>query len=194
MERYIKSTLFTSEQIVEQCHRLANEINTDYKGRDVVIVSVLRGAVPFTVDMCRLFCFDHKVEYIAVSSYGDSTESSGPAGVKVISDLRESIEGKHVLIIEDIIDTGYCLNFLVGMLKQRNPASLEICVCIDKKHHRKANVPCKYIGFTITGPEWLVGYGLDLSGYLRSLPYIGILDQERITSEANTTDTTKASD
>lgn len=169
----IEKVLISEEEIKNKVFELGQAISSDYTGKDLVLVSVLRGAILFIADLVRTISLPVTIDFMAISSYGPSTESSGV--VKVVKDLEENIVGRHVLVIEDIIDTGLTLNYLLRNLSARDPASLNVCVLLDKAARRIAyNLPIKYKGFDI--PDvFVVGYGLDFRQKYRNLPYVGIL-------------------
>ena len=171
----IESVLFSEEQIRERVRELGEQIARDYAGKDVVLIGVLKGVALFFGDMMRAIDLPLEIDFMAVSSYGASTRSSGV--VRILKDLDESITGRHVLIIEDIIDTGLTLSYLVRTLMERRPASLEICTMLDKPARRLVEVPVKYVGFTIPD-QFVVGYGLDYDQKFRNLPFVGILKPE----------------
>lgn len=171
----IEKVLITEEQIKQRIKELGKQITKDLKGKELTIVSILRGSFLFTADLCRSIDLDQKLDFMAVSSYGNETKSSGV--VKVEKDLAESIRNRNVLIIEDIIDTGLTLSHVLKLLKTREPASVKICVLCNKPTNLQQHVNIDYCGFTI-GDEFVVGYGLDHKGYLRNLPYIGIVKPE----------------
>ena len=166
-------TLIPTEELQTRVDQLAAEIARDYAGTRPVLICVLKGAVFFMADLSRRLSFDLELEFMAVSSYGASTESSGV--VRILKDLDTDIEGRHILIVEDIIDSGLTLQYLTKSLWSRNPASLEIVTLLSKPSRRTADLPCKYTGFEIEN-EFVVGYGLDYSEKHRNLPYIGVLD------------------
>lgn len=169
----IENVLISEEEIREKVHKLGQAISRDYADKDLVLVSVLRGAILFVADLIRTISVPLTVDFMAISSYGPSTETSGV--VKVVKDLEENIVGKHVLIVEDVIDTGLTLNYLLRSLKAREPASLDVCVLLDKSARRIVyNLPIKYKGFDV--PDvFVVGYGLDYQQKYRNLPFVGIL-------------------
>ena len=171
----IESVLFSEEQIKERVRELGEQIARDYAGKDVVLIGVLKGVALFFGDMMRAIDLPLEIDFMAVSSYGASTRSSGV--VRILKDLDESITGRHVLILEDIIDTGLTLSYLVRTLMERRPASLEICTMLDKPARRLVEVPVKYVGFTIPD-QFVVGYGLDYDQKFRNLPFVGILKPE----------------
>ena len=167
--------LISTAQINERIDQLASEIMRDYKGKEIYMVCILKGGVIFMVDLARRINQTVKINFMDVSSYGDATESSGQ--IKILMDLDESIEGKDVLIIEDIIDSGRTLSHLKTLLLTRNPASFKICTLLDKPDRRVADVNVDYVGFAIPD-EFVVGYGLDYAQRYRNLDYIGVLSFE----------------
>jgi hypoxanthine phosphoribosyltransferase len=173
----IASVLITEQQIQDKIKDLAKQVSDDYPERgdraDVVLVGVLKGAVMFMTDLARALTIPVQMEFMAVSSYGSSTSSSGV--VRILKDLDRDIAGRHVLIVEDIIDSGLTLSWLLKNLASRSPASLEVCTLLRKPDAVKVEVPVKYIGFEIPN-EFVVGYGLDYAERYRDLPYIGTLD------------------
>ncbi|GCE47975.1 hypoxanthine phosphoribosyltransferase [Thermosporothrix hazakensis] len=172
MHEDIAEVLFTEKQIQERIQELGRQITEDYRGKNVLLLGTLKGAVPFIADLARAIELPLEIDYMAISSYGNSTQSSGI--VRIVKDLEGPIDNKHVLIIEDIIDSGLTLAYLVDMLKRRNPLSLRICALLDKERPRAKTVPVDYLGFSIPD-KFVVGYGLDYAQYYRNLPYIGIL-------------------
>jgi len=168
----IEEILLTENQIKRKVGEIARQLNRDYKNKKPIIVSVLKGSVVFLCDLIRKLEFDHIIDFISVSSYANATESSGV--VRLLMDLRESIVGRDVLIVEDIVDTGLTLAYLKRNLLTRKPKSLKICVLLDKKKCRKQFIKVDYVGFTIPN-KFCVGYGLDYRQFYRNLPYIGIL-------------------
>ncbi|MFO7152717.1 MAG: hypoxanthine phosphoribosyltransferase [Bacillota bacterium] len=176
----IKEILITEEEIKKKLKELGEKITQDYRDKDdVLIVGVLKGAVLFIADLIRHIDLPVKLDFMAVSSYGASTESSGI--VRILKDLDQDVEGKNILIVEDIIDSGLTLSYLYNMLKSRKPASIKICTLLDKPSRRKVRIPVDYLGFEI--PDYfVVGYGLDYDEKYRNLPFIGILKEEAIKS------------
>jgi hypoxanthine phosphoribosyltransferase len=172
----IGDVLITEEQIRAKVRELGQLISTDYAGRAVTLVSVLKGSLPFMADLMRAIEIPVQIDLMEVSSYGGaSTESSGL--VRILKDLSSAIEDKDVLIVEDIIDTGLTLNYLLRYLRGKNPKSLRICALLDKPARRLVEIPIDYTGFTIPD-EFVVGYGLDFGEYYRNLPFIGVLRRE----------------
>ena len=175
MREDIKEILFTEEQLAQKIKELGNNISTDYKSKDLVLIGVLKGSVMFMSDLLKNITIPCSMDFMAVSSYGSSTKSSGV--VRILKDLDFEIEGKDVLVVEDIIDSGVTLKYLMEYLKGRKANSLEIVCLLDKPERRKVEMDVKYTGFTVPD-EFLVGYGLDFADKYRNLPYIGILKEE----------------
>jgi hypoxanthine phosphoribosyltransferase len=171
----IDHVLLTEEQIRTRIAELAAEIARDYAGREVLLVGVLKGAVLFMSDFARALQLPTQMEFMAVSSYGSSTSSSGV--VRILKDLDRDISGQHVLVLEDIIDSGLTLSWLLKNLGSRRPASLEVCALLRKPEAVKVDVPVRYVGFDIPN-EFVVGYGLDYAERYRDLPYIATLRPE----------------
>jgi hypoxanthine phosphoribosyltransferase len=171
----IKEILIEKEQLAERVRELGEEISADYAGKEILMIGVLRGAVIFMADLARAISLPVSLDFMAVSSYGASTSSSGV--VRILKDLDEELAGRHVLIVEDIIDSGLTLNYLVENLRSRHPASVKLCTLLNKPSRRKAPVHVDYNGFTI--PDYfVVGYGLDYAEKYRNLPFIGVLKPE----------------
>jgi hypoxanthine phosphoribosyltransferase len=176
MHSDIGRVLIAEEQIAARIEELGRQISQDYRQHsDLLLVGVLKGCMMFMVDLSRAIDLRLSLDFIAVSSYGAATESSGV--VRMLKDLDADISGRHVLIIEDIIDSGLTLAYLRSQLLRRNPASLRICTLLNKPERRTADVPVDYIGFDIPN-EFVVGYGLDYNEHYRNLPYIGVLKAE----------------
>jgi hypoxanthine phosphoribosyltransferase len=166
--------LLTEEEIAARVREMGKEISRDYQGKDLLIVSVLKGSVVLMADLMRAITIPVSIDFMAVSSYGAGEKTSGV--VKINMDLERSIEGKNVLIVEDILDSGMTLSYIINLLADRNPASICICTLLDKPERRAEGVmvKCCYTGFTIDD-AFVVGYGLDFAERYRNLPYIGIL-------------------
>lgn len=175
MHNDVKEILFDQEVLGEKIDQLGQQITEDYSGKDLLLVSVLKGANVFVADLMRKIKIPLQIDFIAVSSYGLSTESSGV--VKIIKDLDQSIEGKDVLIVEDIIDTGLTLHYLYENLLSRKPNSLKICTLLDKPERRKIDMKIDYKGFDIPD-EFIIGYGIDYAEQYRNLPFVGVLKRE----------------
>lgn len=164
--------LLSEETIKNRIQELGEEITKDYQGKEICLICVLKGGVMFMVDLSKNIHIPLEMDFMAVSSYGNEVTSSGV--VKIIKDLDEPIEGKHVLIVEDIIDSGRTLSYLVKILNDRKPASLRICTFLDKPEQRLADVNVDYVGFTIPD-QFVLGYGLDYMQKYRNLPYIAVM-------------------
>jgi hypoxanthine phosphoribosyltransferase len=171
----IEEVLITQEQLEQKVLELGTAITRDYEGRPLLLLCVLKGALMFLADLARAIDLPLEMDFMVVSSYGSTTESSGV--VRIVKDLEESIEGKHVLIVEDIVDSGLTLHYMLEVLRTRNPASLRVCTLIDKVKEREKIVTPDYIGFQVAD-RFVVGYGLDYAQHYRNLPYIGVLKSE----------------
>jgi hypoxanthine phosphoribosyltransferase len=168
----VEEILLSDAQIQARVVELGAELSRDYDGRDPVLVSVLKGSIIFLADLVRAMEISLSVDLMEVSSYGASTESSGQ--VRILKDLSRPIEGREVVVVEDIIDTGLTLNYLLRYLREKGPASLRICCLLDKPARRLAPIEIAYRGFTIPD-RFVIGYGLDYDEHYRNLPYIGVL-------------------
>ncbi len=164
--------LITSEEIDSKLAELGRQITDDYQGKDLLLVGVLRGAFMVMADLARHIDLPVEFDFMAVSSYGASTQTSGV--VRILKDLDEEIAERHVLIVEDIIDSGLTLNYLMKSLNVRKPASLEVATLLLKQGIQRVPIDVKYVGFPI-GPEFVVGYGLDYAGKYRNLPFVGVM-------------------
>lgn len=169
---YIKEILIPEDRLRARICELGAQISRDYAGQDLLLLAVLKGSVLFLSDLMRCITIPHAIDFMATSSYGASTESSGV--VRILKDLDEPIEGRNVLIVEDIIDTGHTLDYLVRMLRARMPKTLRICTLLNKPGRREVQVPVDYIGFDIPN-EFVLGYGLDYAELYRNLPYVAVL-------------------
>ena len=168
----VEEVLLSSEVLQERVRELGRQLSADYAGRDPVLVSVLKGSIVFLADLMRAMEIPLSLDLMEVSSYGSGTETSGQ--VRILKDLSASIEGRDVIVVEDIIDTGLTLNYLLRYLGERHPASIRICCLLDKPARRLAEIEIDYRGFTIAD-RFVVGYGLDYDERYRNLPYIGVL-------------------
>ncbi len=175
MRKDVKKILFDEKQLSEKVKELGSKISEDYKGKDLLVVGVLKGSVLFASDLIKNITIPCEIDFMAVSSYGNSTETSGV--VRILKDLDHSIEGKHVLLVEDIVDSGVTLNYLLKYLKARRAESIEIVSLLNKPERRTADLEVKYIGFEVPN-EFIVGYGIDYAEKYRNLPYIAILKEE----------------
>lgn len=171
----LSQILLDAETLQKRIAELAQELNRDYAGEELILLCVLKGSVLFTVDLMKNLDLRVAVDFISISSYGEATKSTGV--VKMVKDMEEDIKGKHVLVVEDIVDTGLTLDYLRRVLQMREPASLKICSLLSKPAHRKVELPIDYLGFTIED-YFVVGYGLDYKSFYRNLPYIGVLDPD----------------
>lgn len=171
----IERVLITEQELAQRVGELGVQISQDFAGNNLFLISVLKGSVVFMADLMRRITIPHSIDFMATSSYGATTQSSGV--VQILKDLEESIEGRSVLIVEDIIDSGHTLAYLRRLILARNPASLRICALLDKKERREADVPVDYVGFAIPN-EFVVGYGLDFNERYRNLPFVGVLKPE----------------
>ncbi|MHB9022813.1 MAG: hypoxanthine phosphoribosyltransferase [Armatimonadota bacterium] len=171
----LQTILYTEEEIAQRIATLGAQISADYEGKPIVLVGVLNGAVIFLADLMRQITVPVSVDLVAISSYGSYTSTSGVA--RIMKDLDESVESKHVIIIEDIIDTGLTLNYLVEYMRSRNPASVRVAAMLSKPSRHKVKVHVDYLGFTVPD-EFVVGYGLDYAQRYRNLPCIGVLKPE----------------
>ena len=165
--------LVQQDDLAHRVRELGEEISADYRGRDLFLVGVLKGAVFFLSDLMRHLEGPCEVDFMAVASYGSSTDSSGV--VRILKDLDAPIEGREVLIVEDIVDSGLTLSYLLRTLRAREPASLEVCALLTKPERRKVELPIKYVGFEIPN-RFAIGYGLDHAERFRNLPYVAALD------------------
>lgn len=175
MKEDIKEILLNEEQIAEKIGELGNIISREYEGKDLVLIGILKGSVMFMADLLKKITIHCSMDFMAVSSYGNETSSSGV--VRILKDLDFAIEGRDVLIVEDIIDSGITLNYLMEYLRGRKPNSIEIVCLLDKPERRKADIRVKYTGFTVPD-KFLIGYGLDYAEKYRNLPFIGVLKEE----------------
>jgi len=168
----VEEVLLTEEQIQQRVEELGAQLTVDYAGREPVLISVLKGSIVFLADLVRGMELPLSIDIMEVSSYGAATESSGQ--VRILKDLSNPIEGRDVIVVEDIIDTGLTLNYLLRYLREKGPASLRICCLLDKPARRLTEIDIEYVGFTIPD-RFVVGYGLDYGERYRNLPYVGVL-------------------
>jgi hypoxanthine phosphoribosyltransferase len=175
VEQGIAEILIEEDALRERVAELGAEISTDYAGRDLLLVGVLKGAVFFMADLMRSIEVHCEVDFMAISSYGASTDSSGV--VRILKDLDIAIEGRHVLVVEDIIDSGLTLSYLMRNLRARKPATLEVCALLTKPERREIDVAVRYVGFEIPN-RFVVGYGLDFAERYRNLRYVGVLGED----------------
>ena len=171
-DEHIGEILVQADELQHRIQEMAAEISRDYKGRDLLLIGVLKGAVFFLADLMRHLDVPCEVDFMAVSSYGSSTDSSGV--VRILKDLDAPLEGRNVLIVEDIVDSGLTLQYLMRTLEARNPASIEVCALLTKPERRKVDTPARYVGFEIPD-KFAIGYGLDYAERYRNLPYVATL-------------------
>ncbi len=172
---FIEEVLIPADKLQARIAELGQQIDCDYAGRDLLLISVLKGSVLFLTDLMRHINVPHSIDFMATSSYGNALDSSGV--VRILKDLDTSIEGRNVLIVEDIIDTGCTLSYLLRILRARQPQTLEICTLLNKPARRVVEVDVKYIGFDIPD-KFVLGYGLDFREQFRNLPYVAVLSPE----------------
>ncbi len=176
-QEYIEKVLLTEEQIQTRVRELGAEISRDYAGSELLIICILRGGVMFTTDLVRQIDVPLAIEFMAVSSYGTGARQS-EGEVRITLDLNTTVASKHILIVEDIIDSGHTLSSVIEMLKTRDPVSLYDCTLLDKFERREVEVPIRYCGFKIRN-EFVFGYGLDMDEFYRNLPFIGTVNLEK---------------
>jgi hypoxanthine phosphoribosyltransferase len=177
LEHGVREILIDEDRLRSRVVELGDEISADYAGRDLLLIGVLKGAVFFMADLMRMLTIPCEIDFMAISSYGAQTDSSGV--VRILKDLDINIEDRHVLVVEDIIDSGLTLSYLMRNLEAREPATLEVCALLTKPDRREIDVPVRYIGFEIPN-RFVVGYGLDFAERYRNLPYVGVLDSELV--------------
>ncbi len=177
-KKYMSEVLISEEKLYARIKELGAEISQDYKeSQDFLLVCILRGAVLFLTDLSRQITVPHAMDFMAISSYGSGSRSSSGV-VRITMDLNTNISDKDVLIVEDIIDSGNTLSYVMDLLSTRKPKSLSVCTLLDKAERREVQVPIKYRGFTIPN-KFVFGYGLDLDEYFRNLPFIGVVDLDK---------------
>ena len=175
MQDDVKKVLLSEEELRAKVAEMGARVTQDYEGKNLLLVTVLKGAVIFLADLMREIKQPAEIDFMVVSSYGSGVKSSGV--VKIVKDLDINLEGKDILIVEDILDSGMTLDYIKNMLQDRNPASIRICTLLDKPARRKVDLQADYVGFTIPD-EFVIGYGLDYDEKYRNLPYIGVLKPE----------------
>lgn len=173
----VGEVLISADELQRKVAELGTRISADYRGKDLVMVGVLRGAVVFIADLLRNLTVPCEIDFMAVSSYGSSRDSSGV--VRILKDLDDSISGRDVLIVEDIVDSGLTLNYLMRNLQARDPASLEVCSLLTKPERRRVEIPIRYTGFEIPN-EFVVGYGLDFAQRYRNLDHVALLPEDTV--------------
>jgi hypoxanthine phosphoribosyltransferase len=177
LESVVGEILIDAETLRGRIAEIGAEVSSDYEGRDLLLIGVLKGAVFFMADLMRRLTIPCEVDFMAISSYGASTDSSGV--VRILKDLDINIEGRDVLVVEDIIDSGLTLSYLMRNLESREPASLEVCALLTKPARREIDVPVRYVGFEIPN-RFVIGYGLDFGERYRNLPYVAVLSDEAL--------------
>jgi hypoxanthine phosphoribosyltransferase len=180
MENGVGEVLITDQQIREKTAELGRQLSEDYRGKNPLLICVLKGGLMFLADLMREMHIPVEIDFMAVSSYGDATESSGV--VRILMDLDRNIRGRHVLIVEDIIDTGRTLNYIIDNLRTRDPASVKVCTLLNKPARRVLDIPIDYVGFEIPD-RFVIGYGLDYGEIYRNLPFVGVLKPEMYSQE-----------
>ena len=175
MNNDIKEVLYNEDELRDRVRQMGAKISNDYSGKELILIGVLKGSVIFMADLLKEITIPCKMDFMAVSSYGNSTETSGV--VRILKDLDFEIQGKDILIVEDIIDSGVTLKYLMKYLAGRKPNSLEIVCLLNKPDRRKVDIDVKYLGYDVPD-HFLVGYGLDYAEKYRNLPYVGILKEE----------------
>lgn len=177
-KQYLKEVLISSEELQKRIAELGEQISKDYRGcKEILLVCILRGAVIFLTDLSRQLTVPHALDFMAISSYGVGNRSSSGV-VRISMDLTTNITGKDVLIVEDIIDSGNTISYVLELLSTRKPKSIQVCALLDKAERREVEVPIRYVGFTIPN-KFVYGYGLDLDEYYRNLPFIGVVDLDK---------------
>ena len=177
LERDVSEVLIDEEALQRRIAELGEEISADYEGRNLLMIGVLMGAVFFMADLMRRVAVPCEIDFMAISSYGGQTDSSGV--VRILKDLDMNIKGRHVLVVEDIIDSGLTLSYLIRNLEAREPATLEVCALMTKPERREIDVDVRYVGFEIPN-RFVIGYGLDFAERYRDLPYVGVLHGDLI--------------
>ena len=177
LESAVGEVLIDADALGARIAELGAEISADYEGRDLLLIGVLKGAVFFMADLMRKLTIPCEVDFMAISSYGASTDSSGV--VRILKDLDINIEGRHVLVVEDIIDSGLTLSYLMRNLESREPETLEFCALLTKPDRREMEVPVRYVGFEIPN-RFVIGYGLDFGERYRNLPYVAVLSDDAL--------------
>jgi hypoxanthine phosphoribosyltransferase len=176
-DNYIEEILITEDQIHTRIQEIGSQISNDYQSKDLLLLGIFKGAIPFMADLARAIDLPLEMDYMAVTSYGDSAQSSGT--VHIIKDLDAPINYKHVLVVEDIVDSGLTLHYLLDVLKQRNPLSLRVCSLLSKETKRIHHIDIDYFGF-IVPDKFVVGYGMDYKQRYRNLPFIGAINEKTL--------------
>lgn len=180
-KEFLAETLIDGPTLQSRVQELGEEISHDYAGQDLLLICILRGALPFMVDLMRHISVPHAIDCMAISSYGAGKYSSD-GNVRLTLDLQMNIQGKNVLLVEDIVDSGHTIAHVLELLNTRNPKTLKVCALLDKVERREVVVPIHYRGFTIPN-KYVFGYGLDLDEYYRNLQFVGVVDLEKFQSD-----------
>jgi hypoxanthine phosphoribosyltransferase len=176
---FLSEVLIPEDELQERIQSLGEEISLDYAGKDLHLICILRGGVLFLTDLMRAISLPHTIDFMAISSYGvGARQASGH--IRLTMDLRDDIQGRDVLLVEDIVDSGHTLSSVLTLLATREPASLKVCTLLDKEERRETPVPLDYVGFVIPN-KYVFGYGLDLDEYYRELPFIGVVNEDKYT-------------
>lgn len=176
---FLSEVLIPEQELQEKIQELGEKISRDYAGQDLHLVCILRGGVLFLTDLMRAITVPHSIDFMAISSYGvGDRQASGH--VRLTMDLRDDIQGRNVVLVEDIVDSGHTLASVLGLLATRKPASLKVCTLLDKAERRETEVPVDYVGFVIPN-KYVFGYGLDLDEFYRELPFIGVVNEDKYT-------------
>ena len=180
---FLSEVLIPEQELQDRIQALGAEISQDYAGQDLHMICILRGGVMFLTDLMRVITVPHSIDFMAISSYGVGVrQASGQ--IRLTMDLRDDIQGRNVLLVEDIVDSGHTLASVLGILATRKPASLKVCTLLDKAERRETEVPLDYVGFVIPN-KYVFGYGLDLDEFYRELPFIGVVNEEKYTPPDN---------
>ncbi len=178
-QKFLSEVLIPEQELQERIRELGKQISEAYTGKDLHLICILRGGVMFLTDLMRSISVPHSIDFMAISSYGAGTRQAS-GHVRLTMDLRDDIQGRNVVLVEDIVDSGYTLASVLGLLATRNPASLKVCTLLDKSERRETEVSLDYVGFEIPN-KYVFGYGLDLDEYYRDLPFIGVVNEEKYT-------------
>jgi hypoxanthine phosphoribosyltransferase len=182
-DHFLREVLIEPERLQRRVAELGAQISADYAGADsLVLICILKGGVMFLTDLMRHITVPHEIDFLSVSSYGKGKRASS-GSVRIDMDLRDEVAGKHLLIVEDIIDSGLTLKFVIEVMKARSPASVRLCALLDKPSRRTIHIPIDYIGFAIED-KFVFGYGLDLDEKFRNLPFIGVVDLDKLSEDA----------
>jgi hypoxanthine phosphoribosyltransferase len=181
-QAYLQEILLDEAALQTRVRELGRQISIDYQAVEkLMLICILKGGVMFLTDLMRFIDVPHEIDFLAVSAYGRGVRDS-TGNVRIVMDLTEQVEGKHLLIVEDIIDTGHTLKFVINMLRARNPASVKLCTMLDKPSRREIDIPVDYVGFEIPN-KFVFGYGLDLDGRFRNLPFVGVVRPGMVLNE-----------